>query len=245
MKADDFSAKYDLLSKTELDKVTYLAYFYLCRDNLDNFTVFDIKKWFLALRFSEPNFSRLQQKIKNSNSFIKGERENSFRLHARQIKKFQDEIDEFKINSFELESTGSIIPDSLLLNKKPYIQKFGQQINVSFSQNIYDGCAVLMRRMVEICLIHAYENLNIELQIQSNPNKYKDLKAIINNALTNPTLSLTQGSKTCLDKFRVLGNLSAHKLFYNCAKEEIAQVRLDFRLLIEELFNKAGKKVEK
>ncbi len=102
-----------------------------------------------------------------------------------------------------------------------------------------------MRRMVEVCLIHTYENLGIESQISIALGKYKDLKEIIKDAISSSAINLTLDSKECLDEFRQLGNLSAHQLFYNCKPEEINRVKKKFRLLIEELFNKAGKKVEK
>lgn len=245
MKIDTFSSKYDLVSKPEIEKVAYLAFYHFKKNGHIDFLMSDVRDWFSQLHFSNPNSTRLRLKLRASSSFVRGESQNSFKLHARRIQTLQSEIQDLQSKSVEIESDGSILPETLLVGKRAYIQRFGKQINASFSQNLFDGCAVLMRRMVEICLIHSYENLKIESQIKSNPDTYKDLKDIIKNALTNNTLSLTGDSKFCLDEFRVLGNLSAHKLYYNCRFEEIDKVKMKFRLLIEELFNKAGSRVEK
>jgi hypothetical protein len=245
MNISEFSRKYDLVSKTEIEKVAHLAFFYLCLNIKTEFNMLDVKNWFIGLNFSIPNLSRLNKKLKSSSLFIRGEQNNSYKLHAKQILKFETEMNELMIKTFEIESDGSILPESLLNKKKTYIQKFGKQINLSYSDNIFDGCAVLMRHMIEICLIHTYENLGIETQIKADPDKYKDLKSIIKDARTNPTLMLSKESRLCLDEFRTLGNLSAHKLYYNCTFEEINRVKQNFRLLIDELFNKAGIKVEK
>jgi hypothetical protein len=245
VKLEEYSRKYDLVSKTEIDKVAYLAFYHLKIQSHDSFTISDINDWFTKLHYSIPNSSRLRKKIRASSIFIRGITPDSISLHARQIKKFDLEILDLSKITREVISDGSILPDTLLEYKRAYIQKFGKQINASYSKNIFDGCAVLMRRMVEICLIHTYENLGIESQIKSGPDKYKDLKEIIKDARTNTDINLTSKSKACLDEFRILGNLSAHQLYYNCKIEEINNVKLNFRILIEELFNKSGKKVEK
>lgn len=245
MKPDEFSEKYDLISKTEVEKVAYLAYYQLETNGKIEFLISDVIKWFRELNYSNLNSSRLNKKLKASTSFVRGEQPNSYKLHAKQLKKYKFELQELKSISVEVISDSSILPDTLLEGKRVYIQKFGKQINAAYSHNIFDACAVLMRRMVEICLIHTYENLGIESQIKSGADSYKDLKYIIKDALTDSKVKLTKESKACLDEFRELGNLSAHQLYYNCKIEEINKVKLKFRLLIEELFNKAGSFVEK
>jgi len=240
-----FSEKHDLVGKNEIDKVAYLAFYNFRINGQVDFLVTEIKEWFNTLHFSEPNSSRLESKLTASNGFTRGARNKSFKLHAKKIKELLELIPDIATKSTEVESDGSILPDSLLNGKRSYIQLFGKQINSAYTNNIFDGCAVLMRRMVEVCLIHTYENLSIDSQIKQGPDRYKDLKEIIKDAVVNPVVNLTPDSKDCLDEFRELGNLSAHQLYYNCKPEEINRVKKKFRLLVDELFNKAGRKVEK
>jgi hypothetical protein len=51
---------------------------------------------------------------------------------------------------------------------------------------------------------------------------------------------LSKASKDVLDEFRVLGNFSAHKIIYNCRREEIKKVAREYRAAIEELLYKSG-----
>jgi hypothetical protein len=240
----EFSEKYDVINLMETDKVAYLAYYHLVKNGQVEFSAADIVEWFDQLSFSLPNTYRLAKKMVPKYGFRKGSSSGCYRLHAKAIPELKSKIPDVAKSTLEIESDGSILPDSLLEGKRDYIQRFGKQINASYSKNLYDACAVLMRRMVEICLIHTYENLGIESQIKENK-RHKDLKTIIKDAVVNPTVNLTPPSQECLDEFRELGNLSAHQLNYNCRPEEINRVKHKFRLLIEELFNKAGRKVEK
>lgn len=244
MDLKQFISNHVLASKDEAERVLFLAYYHMRRDGLIEFTSSDIRKWCGDAHLTNPNVSRLTKKLTAKQGFIRGNRLNSFRLHAKAIEKLKSEAPELSEKSVDVESDSSILPDSLLADKRTYIQRFGKQINASYSKNIFDGCAVLMRRMVEVCLIHTYENLDLDSVIK-NGSRYKDLRDIIKDAISNSQINLTQDSKDCLDEFRELGNLSAHQLFYNCKAEEIEKVKRKFRLLVEELFNKAGRKVEK
>ncbi len=245
MSLQKFCDDYDLTSKVEREKVAYLAYFFLQKEKQDEFSVSDVVNWFKQLHFPKPNTTRLAKNLAESSDFMRGISPDVFRLHAKIIKRFQTEMPKVFIKSKEVESDGNILPNSLLEGKRNYIQLFGKQINSAYSNNIFDGCAVLMRRMVEICLILTYENFGIDSQIKIGLDKYKDLKEIIKDAVSNPDIKLTKDSRECVDEFRDLGNLSAHKLYYNCKHEEIDRLKVKFRLLIEELFNKAGRMVEK
>src|SRR5690606_19553500 len=105
--------------------------------------------------------------------------------------------------------------------------------------NIFDGCAVLMRRLLEICLILAYEKLAIEDEIKDSQGGYKLLNAIIDNAKLSKKLALSRNSKDSLEIFRSLGNFSAHKIYYNAHRKDVESRVLDYKALIEELFYKA------
>jgi hypothetical protein len=245
MRLQEFSEKYNLLSKKETEKIAFIAFYHLHFHSQIDFTIPEVKAWFDALHFPEPNSTRVRNSLVSPNGFTKGQRANSFKLHAKKIKEIFEACPDIAVHSVDVDSDGSILPNSLLDGKRSYIQQFGKQINSAYTNNIFDGCAVLMRRMVEVCLIHTYENFSIDGQIKNETDKYKDLKEIIKDAKTNPAINLTPDSKACLDEFRELGNLSAHQLYYNCKQEEINRVKQKFRLLIEEFFNKAGRKVEK
>jgi len=71
---------------------------------------------------------------------------------------------------------------------------------------IFDGCAVLMRRLLEVMLILAFRKLGIEAAIQEPDGSYKMLEGIINDAKTYGTLKLSRDSKEVLEVFRKLGN---------------------------------------
>jgi hypothetical protein len=99
-----------------------------------------------------------------------------------------------------------------------------------------------MRRLIEVLLILAYENLGIESEIKDPSGSYYLFERISQNARNNSFLGLSRNTKPCIEKFRTLGNLSAHKIHYTCKKSYIEEVIQEYRAAIEELLFKAGLK---
>lgn len=92
------------------------------------------------------------------------------------------EFNQFLLKTEEVVCEGLILPTSLYENTRGYIETLGKQINASYEHNIYDGCSVLMRRLLEILLIHSYEATGNITVIQDGDG-YKNLSVIINDII--------------------------------------------------------------
>ncbi|WP_156501793.1 DUF4145 domain-containing protein [Alteromonas stellipolaris] len=204
------------------------------------FSLNEVLDCFDALHFSRPNISRLKKKIKSSKDIVKGKSTDTYKLHAKAISRFESEIPELKVESEEIVSDDLIVPVSLYSSTRGYIESLSKQINASYENNIFDGCAVLMRRLLEILLIQSYENLSIESEIQDSGGHYKMLNHIVANAKVNKKLGLSRNTKEALEEFRIIGNFSAHKIFYNAKRKDISKVATEYRAAIEELLYKSG-----
>jgi len=241
MTLDRFVESSGLLSLTETDKVCYLAFYFLKTKNLEQFTALDAAKWLRDdLHLATPNTSRLNANLGTSRNTVKGPKSDSFRLHHTLITELQAKFPQLLETSQDVIDDGTVLPKLRYEDTRGYIESLAKQINASYERNIFDGCAVLMRRLVEILMIHSYEHLNIADEIKDSSGNYQMLEAIIDKARSNNKLALSRNSKGCIEEFRKLGNFSAHKVYYNCTRAEIKPVILDYRALIEELLYKSG-----
>ena len=57
----------------------------------------------------------------------------------------------------------------------------------------------------------------------------------INSTLSNKPFNLHKDSEEIIDTFRVLGNFAAHKIQYTTKRKDIDNVKLRYRLLVQEL----------
>jgi len=135
-----------------------------------------------------------------------------------------------------------ILPSLLFSSASKSIQSICQQINESYNYGLYDCAAVMMRRLLEGLLVLTYQKLGVEEDIMDNNGGHFPLDKIIKNASRNKTLSLSINTKRDMDKFKNLGNYSAHKIWYNALKEDIEPHIHQYRTIIEELMYKAGEK---
>jgi hypothetical protein len=133
-----------------------------------------------------------------------------------------------------------ILPFDLYRNRRDNITRIGDQINKAYYFGIYDGCAVLMRRLIEMLLVLSYKEHKIEDEIKDSAGNYVDLSIIVTNAKNNSVLGLTRNAKEYLEPFREKGNWSAHNYFFHARKKDIEPFQPHFRTLVEELLYKAG-----
>lgn len=235
-----YSKHVNLENMKEIDKFVYIGYFFMRSQPTTEFTIDDILDIFEELHFSRPNLSRLKKNIKASKEIVRGKSNDHHKLHAKTITRLDSEIPQLDNKSEEIVSEDTILPESLFVPSRGYIESLSRQINASYENNIFDGCAVLMRRLLEILLIQSYEHLSIEVEIKDTVGNYKMLNHIVANAKTNKQLGLSRNSKEVIEEFRVVGNFSAHKIFYNAKRKDISKIATDYRATIEELLYKSG-----
>lgn len=133
-----------------------------------------------------------------------------------------------------------ILPFELYKGTRQNIEKVADQINKSFHFGIYDGCAVLMRRLIEMLLVLAFKEHKQDADIRGIDGHYLPLHQIIDRAVQSKELDLTRNTKDYLDLFREKGNLSAHNPFHNSRRKDLELAQPKFRHIVEELLYKAG-----
>ena len=243
MTIQQYAKETSLSSSSEVAKVCLLAYFHRQLNGIEEFNVSDAATWLSSLELPKPNASRLRANLKASLDTIKGGKADCFRLHHNFIQAMEAKYPNVSTKSQDVVDHGTILPEIDYQKTRGYIESLAKQINASFEQNIFDGCAVLMRRLMEVLLILSYRHLKIESAIQDGGGNFVMLEAIVGNAKANSTLGLSRNGKASLDKFRELGNFSAHKVEYTCKREYIQPLVQEYRALIGELLHKAGIRV--
>ena len=210
MKVEQFSSKADLVNKTEIQKVEHLAFYLMENKDQSEFTVKDLSGILVALGFAQPNITRLKAALRKSSVFNKGAKNDYFRLSAKAIKSLREQYPDLS-ESEEIMSDDSLLPEVIFNEtRRPYLIKAAQQINASYENNLFDACSLMMRRLLEILLIHCFEAKSIEDRVKDEEGNYQNLKTLINKAKTFPEIPLSSDVKKEIDSFRELRNLSAH-----------------------------------
>lgn len=135
----------------------------------------------------------------------------------------------------------ALFPLGLLTRtRRGYLTSVGRQMNGCFSAGWYDGCAVMMRRLLETVIIEAFEWRGIEANIKNSDGDFFQLSDLIARALNEGSWNLSRNTKQALPRLRDVGHISAHTRRYTAQKADIEKVRQDCRVAIEEFLHLAG-----
>lgn len=201
----------------------------------DDCDIKTINQYFENCDLPKYNPTYLKNDLRKTKNIIAGKTSGTYRPNRELIEKLDVQFCDLILKDETIISDDIIVPKILYEKTREYIECICKQINASYEYNIYDGCAILMRRLLEILLIHSYEAIGkIELMQEMN-GEYKGLSYIINYTLSNKPFLLAKETQELLDTFRQLGNFSAHKIQYNAKRKYIDDVKVVYRLAIEEL----------
>lgn len=242
MTVDEFATVTALADLPVLERVRLLAFYHHQIAGMKEFTIPLASQWCSDLNLGALNGSRVRSELTASKSFVRGSCAGAFKLHARSIAELTVAHPLLHVRTEVVRDSDSVVPLALVTATRGYVESLARQINVAYEQNLFDACAVLMRRLVEILLIHSYEAQGLAAAVSQPDGSFKNLNAIIDDAETNPSLALSRGTRGCLDVFRALGNFSAHKIHYTAKRADLSKHLMEFRAAVEELLYKANLK---
>lgn len=243
MQIIDYVEKTELNSKSEKDKALFLCFYHIKENNAENcFDMPTIVSLFSNCGYSMPNRSRLKNNLltgsKKTFRSVKGI--SKIEIIPLVLQDLERNFGNLWEDNVTVDSNSELLDEEKFCGKREFLDKLIRQINHCYSNNCFDGSAVLMRRLLEILLIMSYQKIGIDDDIKSKDgNGYLMLDGIIKNAMSNTQLKLSR-IKNELEKIRKVGNFSAHGLTYSASKKDIDDIKLGYRVLLEELYNKAG-----
>jgi len=133
-----------------------------------------------------------------------------------------------------------LFPLSVLTQaNRGYLVTIGRQMNGCFTSGWYDGAAVMMRRLLEIALIEAFEAQGLSEKAKDKNGNYLHLTDLISVALGEKAWALSRNSRKSLPALRDIGHRSAHGRYFIARKEDLETLRSDFRVVLEEFLHHA------
>jgi hypothetical protein len=134
-----------------------------------------------------------------------------------------------------------LFPLSILSKtKRGYLVTVGRQMNGGFTSGWYDAAAVMMRRIVEISIIEAFEGKGIAHKIKDGNGNYFQLTDLIRMALAAPAWTLSRNTRGALPNLRDVGHMSAHGRYFTASSEDVERLRPSCRIVVEEFLHHAG-----
>jgi hypothetical protein len=137
---------------------------------------------------------------------------------------------------------GVILPEDppLFKGKDKYIREIAFEVNRCFRNGAYNGCSVLMRRLLETLIIQAHEKAGTTAMAKhpSTGNFYK-LEKLIDDLVSANPFSLSRNAIGALPRLKRIGDWGAHNRNLLIRESDIENIKSDARLCFEELLRHA------
>lgn len=243
MKLLDYIEATEFNKRSEAERAKLICYYEYKERGTTAFSMAEIADRLVDCGCNKPNLSRLKDNLtKGKNkSFVLSKCDKSKVEFVSAVKELLDkEYGKLWVDKETVISSSEVIDESKFCGKRDFLTRLIKQINASYNQNCYDACAVLMRRLFEVLLVLSFQHNNIDHLIKDpSGNGYLMLDRIVGIAQNDQTLKLSR-IKIKFDTFRQVGNFSAHSITYIAGAKDIDDIKIDYRVMLEELYNKAG-----
>lgn len=127
-----------------------------------------------------------------------------------------------------------IIWHALVKNTRTYIERIVFQINGAYENGWYDACSVMIRRLLETLIIELFEAHSLSDKIKKNED-FLYLRDLIDITLAEKSWNLGRNTRKALPKLKDIGDKSAHSRRYIAYREDIDEIKIDLRGVIQEL----------
>lgn len=136
----------------------------------------------------------------------------------------------------------AVISFVLVRNTRGYIERVVHQMNGCYQSGWYDGCAVMIRRFLEVLIIELFEAHDLADKIKNPRGDFFFLADLISRTIAEPAWNLTRNTKTALPRLKDIGDKSAHSRRFNAIRSDIDKILPDLRVTAQELLYLANLK---
>ena len=241
MKHIDYLQAVGLDNQKQVDQAVLICYYHSKETGESQFEPKGIQALFSDFGFNAINVTRVKKALieKHKMRIIKG-MQSTLEFVPTVLQELELQYASLWNDTESIESSSELIDEIKFCGKRRYLDRLIKQINHSYCHNCFDACAVLMRRLFEVLLVLAYQSTGNENAILKPDGTHLMLEGIVKDAKQNKALEIPARISKNFDAFREVGNNSAHSITYTAGQKDITDIQRDYRVMMEDLYNRAG-----
>lgn len=138
-----------------------------------------------------------------------------------------------------------VLSMAVVAGTRRYIEQVVVEANGCYEHQWYNGCSVMIRRLVETLIIELYEHEGRAGDIKGADGNFYMLGKLVEILLADAAFNLGRETKAGLPLLKSLGDRAAHNRYFLAKKPDIDEVVPKLRVVAEELILRAKLKKEK
>jgi len=222
---------------TASGKIDFFVYYLTIESGESGTTGAMIRQCFSALKLTP--YSNIPAYLKdNSSKGLKGKQK--FVLGKGQYhleRSFRQELETKMSKIPNTPPSNSYFPLTLFDNTRGYLVKIAAQAAKCYDLGLYDACAVMTRKLLEVLIIEVFERHGLSSKIKGPNNNFFYLSDLIDTLLIETTWNVGRNARQSIPSLKKMGDQSAHNRRYFVQQTEIEKVKDDLRIVLEELLH--------
>ncbi|HMJ05960.1 MAG TPA: hypothetical protein VK474_06855 [Chthoniobacterales bacterium] len=235
MSFDDFCRKLSTLNLGVTDQALALLWFHDEKTPEVRMRAGELASLIRKTGLGNPNQTRLTETLRKSRQV--NEHSNGFSLKSLARMQIRERLETILGDTKpKVDQDLGFLPRPVWTNTRGYVEKICEQMNSCFQFEIYDGAAVLARRLIETLIIESYEHLKRADEIKKD-GEYRMLADLINAATGDSGINMARDAKKGVKAIKEIGDRSAHNRRFNATKPDLEKIQSDLRIAAEDLIN--------
>jgi hypothetical protein len=178
--------------------------------------------------------SRERRKLIKDSRTSTQDRGKAFKLQLRAVKDLDGQYLHL-IENKPLPKSNTLFALYDFNDTRGYIEKVVQQINVSYDSQLYDCCAVMIRRLLETLIIEIYEGAGRADEIKNSDGHFMMFSGLLSYLEADKKINLGRNTIFGLVDFKKIADSSAHNRRFNASKKNIDDKIDGVKLAVVEL----------
>lgn len=133
--------------------------------------------------------------------------------------------------------SNNLFPLELLNNTRGYITSIASQAVLCYDYELYDASLVMIRKLIETLIIELFEFEGLANKIKNKDGHFLYLSDLIDRLQNETSWNLSRNTQQSLPNIKKYGDLSAHNRRFSAKKNEMENLKVDLRIVIEELIH--------
>ena len=237
-RAKDFLHSLASMDLSHRERAIALIWFYGLEDLAVSVNPSRLAKEIEGAGYSSVNITRLKRELTEDRRTAKG-KGNGFKIRIDVRRELDKKYSPF-IQERVVQRSNAVLPLDLFDGTRGYLEKVARQINASYDYGLYDCCAVMCRRLLETLIIELYEFRGWADEIKGPDGHFLMYSGLLAKLENDRRVNLGRNSKFGLQKFKELGDKSAHDRRFNARKHDIDKIESGLRSAAEDLLHLGG-----
>lgn len=229
----NFLREISRLNLNQTEEAIALLWFYRQTQAFEERSATELAVDFRDEGYPEPNSSRLSGALRRSRKTVAGKRRGTFQVNARCLDEL--EIAYGALLNIRARATSPLVLPEDFGRGTRHLEQLVIETNGSYERGYFDGCAVMLRRILESLIISVFISRRQADMIRVDGN-FLSLEALILKVFAFDEVHFSRDARRIMGQIKELGDVAAHNRNYLTQQQDIDDIKLGARRILNELF---------